>query len=166
MVRIVTGKINSGKTTKLESIYRKTDQGDGFISKKIMIGTDVYGFKAKRLSDGYETMFMLHERYYAKDNLIEYQDDDSAYKYEIGPYKVLTKALDVIDETYTQLIEEEVSPLYFDEVGKLEVNDLGYAKYISLAISRNIDVYLVIREDLINMIVKKFDIKEYSILSR
>ena len=34
MVRIVTGKINSGKTTKIESIYKKNNLGDGIISKK------------------------------------------------------------------------------------------------------------------------------------
>ncbi len=164
MVKIITGKINSGKTTKLESIFHKNNLGDGFISKKIMIGTDVFGFKAKRLSDGYETMFMLHNRYFFEDKIISITDDDLTYDYEIGPYKVLSKALKVIDETYKNLINDSVSPLYFDEVGKLEISGLGYARYIEKAMENNIDVYLVVREDLIDSIVRKFDIKEYLIV--
>lgn len=166
MVRIVTGKINSGKTTKIESIYKKNNLGDGIISKKIMIGTDVYGFKARRLSDGYETMFMLHERYYSKTNIIVDSDLNAMYDYEIGPYKVLSDALKMIDETYTTLLNDLTSPIYFDEVGKLELNNLGFSKYIKEAISKKLDIYMVIREDLIDGIVRKYDITEYLIVSR
>lgn len=166
MVRIVTGKINSGKTTRIETIYHKNNLGDGFISKKIMIGSDVYGFKAKRLSDGYETMFMLHDRYYSKNDIIIDFDEESKYDYEIGPYKVLTKAISLIDNTYKNLIDDSISPLYFDEVGKLELNGLGFYQHIKKALLKNLDIYMVVREDLIDEVIRKFDITEYLIASR
>ena len=157
MVRIITGKINSGKTSKIKEIFNKTKNGDGFIAKKIMIGTNVYGFNAIRLSNNYEFPFMIHDRY----NLETNQDN---FVYVIGPYKIYKKSIEYIDKTSKALLDNLVTPLYFDEVGKLELSNQGYSQYIQKAISKNLDIYLTVREDLIIDIITKFKIKKYEII--
>lgn len=162
MVTIITGKMNSGKTTRIKNIFEHTEEGDGFISRKIMIGTDVYGFNAIRLSDGFEFPFMIHERYYYDESIFS-DDTGFAYIYEIGPYKVLKYAIEFIDGTYLKLIEKMISPLYFDEVGLLEVKGLGYAKHILSALNNKLDIIITAREDLILDIIEFFDITKYEI---
>ena len=162
MVTIITGKMNSGKTTKIKEYYDRHLQGDGFISRKIMIGTDVYGFNAIRLSDGFEFPFMIHERYYYDQNVFT-DDTDFQYVYEIGPYKVLQSAMAFIDDMMTQCITDKINPLYFDEVGVLEIKGLGFATHIQAALDNGIEIIITTREDLILDIVECFSIKNYKI---
>jgi len=166
VIKIVTGKINSGKTSRLKEIYKANQIGDGIISKKIMIDTDVYGFNGIRLSDNFEFPFMIHERYYFQNDLITYEDNSIESVYSIGPYKVLKSGMDFIDKTYNDLLDKSVTPLFFDEVGKLELSGKGYYKHLKRAIDNNVDILIAIREDLVIDLIEKFCIKEYQIVSR
>ena len=166
MINIIIGKINSGKTTRMTQFYNKHPHGDGFISRKIMIGTDVYGFNAIRLSDKFEIPFMIHERYYFENEKISYEDEDIKYDYKIGPYHVLSSGIEFIEDTYINIFKKNVNPVFFDEVGKLELDELGYYKYIYKAISLNKDVFITVREDLLLDIIEKFKITKYEIISR
>ncbi|MCK5732522.1 MAG: hypothetical protein KAH13_05860 [Tenericutes bacterium] len=166
MIKFITGKINSGKTTRMIQFHNEHPTGDGFISRKIMIGTDVYGFNAVRLSDKFEIPFMIHERYYFENEKISYDDENIKYEYKIGPYHVLSSGIEFIENTYTDIFKRNVSSIFFDEVGKLELNGLGYFKYIDKAIALEKDVYMTAREDLLLDIIEKFSIKKYEIISR
>ncbi|XMB72124.1 nucleoside-triphosphatase [Mycoplasmatota bacterium WC30] len=166
MTIIVTGKINSGKTSRLKKIYDQNQIGDGIISKKIMIDTDVYGFNGIRLSDNFEFPFMIHERYYFKNDSISYEDKNIESVYSIGPYKVLKSGIDFIDKTYMELLDKSISPLFFDEVGKLELSGKGYYTHIKEAVENKIDIFITIRDDLIIDFIEKLHIIDYQIVSR
>ncbi len=166
MIKFITGKINSGKTTRMIQFHSKHQLGDGFISRKIMIGTDVYGFNAVRLSDKFEIPFMIHERYYFEGEKISYEDEFIKYEYKIGPYHVLSSGIEFIENTYNEIFKKNVNPVFFDEVGKLELNGLGYFKHIDKAIALKKDVYMTVREDLLLDVLEKFNIEKYEIISR
>jgi hypothetical protein len=67
VVKIITGKINSAKTTRIKNYYLKHKTGDGIISRKVMIDKNVFGYNAVRLSDNLEFPLMIHDTFYKKD---------------------------------------------------------------------------------------------------
>lgn len=161
MITIITGKINSGKTTTISLRYKSDSLGDGILSKKIMIEDKVYGFHGLRLANNFEFLFMIHEQF-ANHN----PDNDEVFDiaYDIGPYHVLKNALQYIDETYEFILSNQISPVYFDEVGMLELQDKGFAKYVQRALQQDCDVVMTVRKDLVSKIVKKFHIEQYDLI--
>ncbi len=158
MVNIITGKMNSGKTTKLFNLYNSLKKGNGIISKKKMVGSSVFGFFGYILESKEEFPYMIHEHQLKKTNL--------DFVYQIGPYFIYKKAQLYIEQFYIKLIDNNISPLYFDEVGKLELSNRGFYSSIKYALEKNIDIYMTVREDLVSSILKHFNILDYQILSR
>lgn len=157
MVTIVTGKINSGKTTRLKELYHSLNKGNGIVAVKEMIGSDVHGFHGHVLKSGFEFPYMIHENY---------KRQDSGFIDSIGPYYIYKQAQYFIDNFFEIEISNRISPLFFDEVGKLEMNGGGYDLSIQLALQAKIDLYISVREDLIADVLKHYSIKEYRIVSR
>lgn len=167
MVKIVTGKMNSGKTSRIKALYNQNKVGDGIISKKVMIDKDVYGYFAQRLSDNLEFHFMVHEKFFKQNTFSDDSVNETDFCCKIGPYRVYKKAFKRIKHIYKRLIKNKVSPLYFDEVGMLEFEEKGFYKILKKAIkTKDLDLVLSIREDLIDKIVNKLGITEYEIVSR
>ncbi len=155
MVKIVTGKINSYKTTKLKKIYQQNQIGDGLIAKKTMRGDLVYGYTLVRLSNGKETPFIIRDIYYKNDKEIIYK---------LGPYLFYKEAFNYIDELVEKWIKETTNPIFLDEISILELQEKGYYHTLEKLLQENIDLYLVVRSDLIKKVVDKFNIKEYQII--
>lgn len=166
MVKIITGKINSSKTTRITEHYLECKKGDGIISKKVMQDNKVFGYKASRLSDNLEFSFMIHEDFYNNDLYPEVDVFDNKFSSQIGPYKVFTKAMKKVNSIYKDLIRRKVAPLYFDEVGKLEIEKNGFYKMIKKALKNDVDIIFTAREDLVEEIVDIFNISNYEIISR
>ena len=104
MITIITGKINSGKTTKIKQWYKSIASGDGIVSRKIMIENKVYGFHGFRLANDHDFLFMIHDQF-TNQYLLENELVDFAY--DIGPYHVLKDALQYIDETYEFILSNQ-----------------------------------------------------------
>lgn len=164
MVRIVSGKIDSGKTTKIREIFRQTNQGDGIISKKVMLDKDVFGYNGMRLSDKYTFPLMIHDKYYKKDVLHNGRIYEKDFAGEIGPYKIFKKALKRVDSIYSDFFKKNVNPIYFDEIGMLEISKGGFYKHLKKALKLNKDVVITVREDLIEKVIERFSINEYEII--
>lgn len=158
MVNIITGKMNSGKTTKLLDLYNDIKKGNGIISRKKMIGSSVFGFFAYVLETKEEFPYMIHQK--------QMKEETASFIYQIGPYLVYKKTQLFIEQFYIELIDNRISPLYFDEVGKLELSNRGFYSSIKYALDKNIDIYMTIREDLVDSILKHFNILDYQIVSR
>ena len=164
MVKIITGKINSTKTTKIKNHYLKYKTGDGIISKKVMIDKNVFGYTAVRLSDNLEFPLMIHDTFYKKGL---YQNDEIFDKNicgQIGPYKIYQKGMKKVNAIYKELFKNKISPLYFDEIGKLEIQGSGFYKILKKAIKKDINLIITVREDLIEEIVDKLNISNYEII--
>jgi len=67
MIKIVTGKINSKKTTRMMDLYLADHQGDGFISLKVMSDQKVYGYHAMKLSSREKRLLMVHKDFYLSE---------------------------------------------------------------------------------------------------
>lgn len=154
MVGIVTGPINSGKTTRMSELHRKNG-GDGFIMIKTMDGNTVRSYHAQRLSTGEKRLLVLREGY-----------THPAFKEKtrIGPYRFEASTLHWVETTMKALIEGEIAPLYLDEVGILELEDKGFSNIINELSKTSKPFYISVRDTLVQKIINAYQLKNVHII--
>jgi nucleoside-triphosphatase THEP1 len=155
MVKIVTGKINSFKTTRLLEHYQLEQIGDGFIAKKIMHHKQVHSYNLVQLSNKKEIPFIIRDIY---------DDETKPIIYKLGPYHFYKDAFDFLEETIDGFIKTGVSPIYLDEISILELEDLGYHQILKKLLEKRIDLCLVVREDLLDRVIEKYQLKDVEII--
>ena len=156
MLNIVTGKINSGKTTRMIELYKCHPSGDGFVSSKNMRGNMVHSYDILHLKTNEKRLFVIHQEFVKEMPKIACQ---------IGPYLFLQETLDFIYDAYRNMIKQGVAPLFIDEIGMLELHDQAFHDIFKELLESNSDIYAVIREDLIDDIIQKYSIKNYKMIS-
>lgn len=156
MLHIVTGKINSGKTTKLHNIYKESLIGDGFISKKNMDGSNVHSYDIVKLSTNESKLFVIHENFF---------NNNQEVACTIGPYHFLKDTLTYIEQEIKSMIKNNLKRIYLDEIGMLEMYDQCFHQIFKKLLESNLDIYVAIREDLIDKIMNKYRITEYKIIT-
>lgn len=154
MVTIVTGKINSGKTTFLENLYLQNQKGDGFIARKHFLNGDIYRFTLVQLSNKNTYPWMIHEKFY--------QNEFEKFE-KFGPYYLNLETLELITPIYDNLVNLGVSPIYLDEVGQLEINKGGYYKILKNILRKNVDLVFTTRPEFVKSLVEIFEISDYQI---
>ena len=155
MIKIVTGKINSKKTTSMMELFLNNHQGDGFISVKMMSEQKVYGYQAMKLSSREKRLLMIHKDFYLSDFFcIE----------KIGPYLIHPSVKQWVEQEIEKLIQKRVQPIYLDEVGALELGGLGFDSIFKKMVLSGLDLVIVVREDLIDQVVKHYQLKDVTIL--
>ncbi|PKK95209.1 MAG: hypothetical protein CVV60_02400 [Tenericutes bacterium HGW-Tenericutes-5] len=155
MVKIVTGRINSFKSTRLQNYYKEKQLGDGFIARKIMKDSLVYGYNLQRLSTGEEIPFVIRDIYL---------DENSKIIYQLGPYLFYESAFIYLDKIIDEFIKNKISPVYLDEIGVLELNGQGFDQVINRLIEAGIDLCLVVRNDLLDQVCERYGFKEVEII--
>ena len=155
MVTFVTGKMNSGKTTKLYELYQETLEGDGFLAIKHMIDSTVAEYDAKRLSA--DEMFP----YVVRD---VYDDGSKPILCQIGPYRLYEDAVRKMEKELRRLIDYSIQPIYLDEIGVLELEGKCFATVLQEMVDSKLDLVLTVRRDLLERVVERFHIKEYTIV--
>lgn len=156
MIHIVTGKINSGKSSTLLTLYQQHGQGDGFISVKRMHYDKVHGYDLLRLQDLSTRPFVSHELFA--------NDQDREIACQIGPYRFYKDVLIDITTQIMTSIDNGVSPLFIDEIGILELQHKCFAPLLKHIVANDIEAYISVREDLIPDVVQTFNIQEYDII--
>lgn len=168
MVTIITGKMNTGKTTRMHQLFHEMAQSkeqkdkgimdfsvDGFIAVKEMDGSIVRGYKAHQLSTGYELDMIIRE---------DYLKGDESVAYRLGPYCFLAQAFKWMDACIKDLIGFGAKAIFLDEVGQLELSGGGYDKSIRKVLQSRSHLFISVREDLIPAITEHYHIKKYQIL--
>lgn len=156
MVKIVTGKMNQGKTTRLHHHYLQRLEGDGFLSIKHMDKDKVHHYDLLHLKSNEKIPFIIHENFFSGHGKI---------CFKIGPYLFYDQAFDYIEKEINTMIKDNISPVYFDEVGMLEVDKRGFYQAIKACLNKDLDVYMSIREDLIDKVMEAFSIQEYEVIN-
>ncbi len=156
MVHIVTGKIDSGKTSRLERIHAEKG-GDGFIALKDMEAGRVRGYFAKRLSTGKTFPLSVHN----ENALVAF-----SVAFSIGPYRFSADAVQRIDAVMRSLLEEGVEPLYLDEVGPLELKGEGFDGLVKAMAASGREVYLTVRDSLVERVIRHYGLENAKILGK
>lgn len=155
MVKIVTGRINSCKSTRLEELFKQDHLGDGFIAKKIMNNNLVYGYNLIQLSNHKEIPFIRRD-------IFDEGNEDIIYK--LGPYHFFKSAFQFVDEKIDEFLKFGISPIYIDEISLLELENKGFHKVLVKLLQSEVDLCLVVREDLLEKVLEKYQIKDAQII--
>jgi nucleoside-triphosphatase THEP1 len=156
MIHIVTGKMNAGKSTKLGSLYEQIQKGDGFISVKCMHYDKVHG---------YEIMQLSNKAFYPLVIRDEFSHQNMEIACQIGPYLFLKDTLKRIEKNIETMIENKVSPIFLDEIGQLELYDQCFNSIFSKMVESNLELYITVREDLVDKVIEKYNIKQVDIIT-
>jgi len=155
MVTFVTGKINSGKTTKLFELYQKTGQGDGYIAIKQMQGTKVVEYTAKRLSSDDSFPYVVRD---------EFDPGTKKIACSIGPYRFYQDAVDEIVSEIRRMIEYSIEPIYLDEIGQLELRGECFAKVFQKMVDCGLDIVVSVKKELLEDVIRTFAIHDHKIV--
>lgn len=155
MVTIISGKVNSGKTSYLLQHYQQYREGDGFISRKILNGQKVFGFKSLRLSTKEEKPWMIDDAFYQGEFM-------NAGR--VGPYWIDLNRLSEIEKSIERMIRKGVQPIYLDEVGRLELSGQGYDAMLKKLFLTHLNIIIAVRDDLTKLVIDRYQLKNYSII--
>lgn len=156
MVTIITGKINSGKSCTILKHYKETQVGDGYISVKRMHYDKVHGYDLLRLSDSSSQEFVIRE---------DFLEPNKKVSCKIGPYVFLEETLRNVESSIKEMIQNNVTPIYLDEIGQLELYDECFNHIFSLILESNTDAVITVREDLIPKVLQKYNIENPNIIT-
>lgn len=156
VVNIISGKMNDGKTTRLIAAYEASGIGDGFALIKKMEGKIVHSYNARQLSSGEERLLIIRDCWLS---------DDFNERCRFGPYYFSDSTLNWIEDQIEQAIEKHKTPIYLDEIGKLEIMGEGYDAIFRVLLKSEIDIFVTIREDLVEMVLHHYQISTYNIIT-
>ncbi|HEX2946281.1 MAG TPA: nucleoside-triphosphatase [Clostridia bacterium] len=155
-VHILTGGVDSGKTTRLLSIYREMDSGDGFINVKIYREGTIAGQRIIRLSSGESEPFS-YIRGFTPDGWDE--------KYTYGNYSFSEKGLAFARNIVSDIVSRRISPVFIDEIGPLELGKKGFYDIFRILLHTNNEIYTAVRESCIESVIREFGISAYEIIN-
>lgn len=155
MVFFITGRVNSGKSTKLLNLYQKEKSGDGFVLKKVYVKQKFWGYRIRRLSTGEEKDFATW-----RDNIPREWHEAFVY----GPFSFSKRGIEFAEEVVEDIIKKGIEPVFIDEIGPLEIEEKGLYAVIKKILSLDRAVYITVREDVFKEAVEKFGLKEYEVL--
>lgn len=155
MIVIITGKIDSGKTTKLVSVYNESNSGDGFIIKKVYKQENHIGQDILRLSTWTRKPFSL-----MKSLVPQHWDEALCY----GPYSFSAQGFSFANSIITDALQMNSEPLYIDEIGPLELQGKGFSDILTLALASRKSLYITVRETCLHAVTEKFDIHQYEVM--
>ncbi|HDI82339.1 MAG TPA: hypothetical protein ENF18_00935 [candidate division WOR-3 bacterium] len=152
MVFIITGGVNTGKTTLFERIHKRQG-GGGFSLPKIIVNNQFKGYWIKDLNTGEKTEFAL----------IESMD---GYLYKMGRFYFLPQGMEFARRIYKKAIETEEKNFFIDEIGPLELEDKGFSHIFRDALTSFENIYVVVRESCLDDVIREFGLNEYKLVRK
>lgn len=155
MDTIITGEINSGKTTTMKRIYNESQRGDGFICQKSYCDSIFTGYDLIRLSDGFTLAFIrLKGEYNSHMQTI----------FSTGKYIFLKESFNRVLELIEDMMDSGIDPIYIDELGPLELKKECFYQTILDIKSRGFSLVTCVRHNSLEAIIKLFNFQEPLIL--
>lgn len=152
MVYIISGKQNAGKTTYIKKLYEQLG-GDGFVTEKIIRDSNFKGYNLKRLKTNETHLFIVENNECINNNVIK-NKRFSFYK----------NCFELAEQWIDEIIKENISPIFIDEVRKLELNNKGFYNILHKLIKLNLSFYVAVRDQNVESFVQHFGITKYTIL--
>lgn len=155
MLNIITGKINSFKTTRLIKVFNSVDGAEGFASIKKMENDKVLFYELENLKLKSRRIFII--------NTDNYPNSFTNYE-SLGPYVFDLDYLKEVEAYINSIIDVKVNAIFLDEIGILEVNGKFFYHILKEMIESDIELYITVRSSLLEKVISKFCISNYRIL--
>ncbi|MFV0482550.1 MAG: nucleoside-triphosphatase [Bacteroidales bacterium] len=154
-MKIITGDINSGKSTRFLKYFSDFENRVGLYSKKLYDeGGVIVGYDLVLLPLGKTLPFIMLREQVDEKNLDNY--------YMQGCFAFSKEAFAAAEE-YVRSFPDDTA-LWIDEIGGLELKGLGYDSLLKVALESGRDIVIVVRQDLLGQVRDKYGIKEHEIL--
>lgn len=165
MIKIITGKRNSGKTHYLQKHLKDIGACDGVLSIKLFEEERFKGYSLRHIRTGHIQPFIL------------YQDDAkglaSGYS-TLGNFIFLKEGI----EFGKSILKDALNSgwhVVIDEVAQLELRGEGFYDALTYGIALQAhqslsayeglwDLYLVVRESLLDQVIDQFNIKYFKLI--
>lgn len=157
MITILTGTINSGKSTWMLEDSPLHNNSDGFISiksfnEKIHTGYDLY----RPLTQ--EQVPFIRKLSYLPPGWLEAEKIKDAYSFSKEGFDFAAK---IVDYALSQVAKPR---FYLDEVGFLELSGRGFAPHLKALLKAEVDLVIAIRDFLLEKALKEFAIEKYELV--
>ena len=153
MVKIITGPINSGKSTYLLEDFKTRKNADGFTCLKVRINNEHIGYELKHLVSSKTIQFIRK---------INHIPEDWNEAFRLGMHYSFNKeGFDFAKKITDEAFAKGVKCFYIDEVAHLELKDQGFSDILKRVLKSKIDLVLVVREALVEKICEKYGITDY-----
>ncbi len=150
MVSIICANRNSGKTTFANNLISKdSSKYIGFLS----------------LSSPNKDSFYLYD-INTHDKIVLMSEKINVNYERIGRFYIEPFAFEKAYDSLLNQVEndKEHRCVVLDEIGQLELNGKGFDNLMEKLIDLNVDLLLCIRVDFVDSVIKKYGIKNYSII--
>lgn len=157
MIYILTGPINTGKTSWLIDDFKKRSNADGFACRKVRVNGEHIGYELVHLKTGETCQFIRK---------IAHIPEDWNEAFRLGVHYSFNKEGAAFAQKITdEALNSKIDFFYLDEVAHLELKGQGFADILKRVLAARIDMLLVVREALVEKITKTFGIKEYEVIT-
>ena len=148
MITILSGPVQTGKSTQLKNLVKNTYSVGGFIC------TDLNGFRH---------LMNAHDK---GIHIFEIENDASEPCINVGRFTFALSAFDIAAKwTKEQLNSESIRTIIIDEIGKLEMNDQGFHDLFVFVLNHiyNKHLIVVVRDFLLDDFIKKYALQDFEI---
>ncbi len=176
-VTLVTGPVNSGKTTFALDLCRGFDQAavDGFASRKRLVGGVCVGYELMRLSGGPHRMLAIREDRSesakgTKNTIGSERTNGTARPFGsclflYGPFLFFEEAFREAKRTFTEMLANpHIEHILVDEIGPVELGGRGFADSLRSLLASDRHLILCVRDVCVTAVMADFSIRSPEIL--
>lgn len=147
MVNIVTGPIDSGKTSRLERLHRELGSGDGFLLRKRYAQGRFAGQRIERISTGEALDFscILPGVPAGWNEALRY-----------GPFSFSTDGLAYAETIAREALRAGAKPIFIDEIGPLELEGKCFDGLLRLVLAAHAELYIAARDSCLLPIIDRY----------
>jgi len=153
MVNFITGRVNSGKSTKLYNIFLKEKNGDGFYNKRILQNGQDIGQDLIWMSTGLSVPF---------SRIINFLPDYWTEAVRYNNYSFSKQGLEFLNKIVEWILSYN-NTAYIDEIGHLELEKKGLYYPLKKLLESGIIIYAVCRDCCLDKAIEIFNIKDFKI---
>ena len=151
-INIITGNKHSGKTAKLLSLIKEMrlsgKKVSGIISRGTFKNDKRNSFFVQDVSTGQEKLLMSTEPV-----------NNST---KIGKFYINNEAFSWGKQVINRAILSDIDVIVIDEIGRLEIDNGGWADIIPMVLRSEKEMFFIVREEWLKTFVDKFNIQEYN----
>lgn len=162
MLTLVTGMIDSGKTSRMLKIYEKLrhDGADGFVCPKVFSGDVFMGYELMRLGSDARFQMAVLDVNYKNDFSKPFFFDRFVFNAEC-----FSAGADILSEAISNT---SVKHVFIDEIGPLELRGNGFTGIVTLLSNQSLlaskDFYISTRDSCLAPFLKAIGSPDASII--
>lgn len=157
MIYIISGPINTGKTSWLLQDFKKYPDSDGFACRKVRENGEHIGYELVHLKSGETCQFIRK---------IEHIPENWNEGFRLGcHYSFNCEGLSFADKIAENALSNGIQRFYLDEVAHLELRGEGFSEILKKLVAAKIDLVLVVREALVEKLTQAYGISAYKVIT-